>query len=200
MLSTLASTAQNFLGGVTTGETSIETFSALSTSTSFGVLSITFTPQKNVFNPHQPTTKTRRPTMPFSDFVKPPPHTPFTRDFFYSLTFDGLADVRLPVIAPSGNVLHWIHSSDVPTGDTSFRVDVEDFVPHVDDLQEILSSMEREFDSGSRSVYMSVRTVDGLQANFSAHYGKVRFVFLTHNECLTLDPRRYVFSKLSTTM
>ncbi len=110
--------------------------------TSLPYPSIKIAPQNKIFKQHHPTTKTCRPTMPFSDFVTPPPRTPFTRDFFYSLTFDALADVRLPVIAPSGNILHRIHNGDVPTGDSSesFRVDVDDLREYKFHLRRYLCS------------------------------------------------------------
>ncbi len=60
--------------------------------------SIRIAPQSKIFKQHHPITEIFRPTMPFSDFVTPPPRTPFTRDFFYSLTFNALADVRLRLL------------------------------------------------------------------------------------------------------
>ncbi len=60
-------------------------------------------------------------------------------------------------------------TSDVPQGDSSFRVDVKDFVPHVDDLQEILSSMGREFNSGSK--YSTIMYFISKCLNRRQHWG-----------------------------
>ena len=110
--------------------------------------------------------------MPFNDYVTIPPSTPFSRDYFRSLSFLDLDRVQLPSIAKRSSVVHWFHVPEAPQGPDALRILDGEVIPHIEDLLDMLSSMEGEFLSGSRGVFICLR-VDGQDVNFTASYAKV---------------------------
>ncbi len=135
--------------------------------------------------------------MRFNDFVAVPPSTPFSKDFFRALTFNSVSNVQLPRIVKASSVLVWLHVETAPEGPDALVICEGDVVPHIDDLHEILSSMEVQYSSGCRGVFFKL-LVDGREVSFASHFGKVR-LFPYHALCLVFNGIfRSAFTKSST--
>jgi len=104
---------------------------------------------------------------PDSEYVlysTPSPSLQFSASYFAQLTFKDAAIIQYPMIHTPKTISAWTFSNEV-IPDTSNGLDVNDSVPHIDDLSPILKGMEEAFYAGSRSVAVTV----SVAGNISHH-------------------------------
>ncbi|KAJ7804801.1 hypothetical protein B0H14DRAFT_3485921 [Mycena olivaceomarginata] len=111
----------------------------------------------------------------------PYPSTLYSATYFSELTFNEAAEIDFPVIYRPNTILTWTFTHDIPAAVDS-TVQLNEGVPHSDDLLPIQQEMEHKYSEGARSVAVKLR-VAGEAVTRVYYFSKVRlFVHLNNNK------------------
>lgn len=108
--------------------------------------------------------------LPFNESVSVSRSTPYSVEWFRSITFGSLASFRLPPIAESGSLITW---SPVRGEFGDWTIRELDIIPNIDDLLHgPLARMEGHYREGHRGYELVVRW-NGKDVMSTVHFAKV---------------------------
>jgi len=111
--------------------------------------------------------------MNFDDYSSPPPHLPFSANYFSNLVFGQAAELQYPAIAPPGAVTSQKFSTEEPTHTAATLVLVLDVIPSICDLLPTTSAMEGAYAEGMRSVVVEFQ-INDKEYCYCYHFMKVQ--------------------------
>ncbi|KLO10304.1 hypothetical protein SCHPADRAFT_942962 [Schizopora paradoxa] len=142
-----------------------------------------------------PSRQAPQPSMSFNTYCTVPPSTLYSTEYFRSLTFADVETLRLPAIAPEGTLTNWVHVVDSPP---DWTVELDDLIPHGEDIRPVLNEMEAQYGLGKRGVVLQLRQL-GKNVHVFATYGKLRIFQNINNSVAKVQGAIELFQTLRST-
>jgi hypothetical protein len=96
----------------------------------------------------------------FKNFSSPYPSTPYSATYFGEITFKQAAERGFPTIYFPNAISAWKFTDEIPT-DADSTVQLNEGIPHINDILPIQRDMEQKYYEGARSVAVTLRVAGG---------------------------------------
>lgn len=114
-------------------------------------------------------------------FSTPNPETLYSHQYFLSLTFEDTLYLEhsYPSLLPTGSIINWIFERTVCHSSEGSTIQPFEFIPHYDDVREIIAEMPRAYAESMRSVRLTVLVPGNnhVPRTVSYHFSKACFLF-----------------------
>ena len=110
----------------------------------------------------------------------PNPEAPYSHQYFLSLTFEDTLHLEhsYPSLLPIGSVINWVFERSVCHSSQASTIQPFEFIPHYDDVREIIAEMPRAFSESMRSVSLTFLDPGSIvPRTVSYHFSKACFLF-----------------------
>ncbi|KAF8576332.1 hypothetical protein K439DRAFT_1622934 [Ramaria rubella] len=113
----------------------------------------------------------------FANYSTPDPKTRFSEAFFESLTFNEVQALVLPKILPRNSLHGWTWETAPPEGKFMSILEPTDYIPHIQDLQDILRNVEHLYGDEMCGVSLTLYTLLGVKT-IHAHFSRIQLLWI----------------------
>ncbi|KAF8577765.1 hypothetical protein K439DRAFT_1621866 [Ramaria rubella] len=135
----------------------------------------------------------------FANYSTPDPKTRFSEAFFESLTFNEVQALVLPKILSRNSLHGWTWETAPPEGKFMSILEPTDYIPHIQDLQDILRNVEHLYGDEMRGVSLTLYTLLGVKT-IHAHFSLLHLFVSINNHLPHVEFARLLIHQLTETL